>query len=256
MTYVNLPGVFLGLVPEKFARGFKTLSKSLAKGNVSCSVCANKYCEESVKSDPEQEPKEEDKRDLTKEEDNWEKEEKSEEEEEDNWEKAGESQEDSEYSDDEELGLMYENDPRPFMYTRRSDGQVFMNKAWLDRETKVREYNELCSGLSVYDAISPPLDCDISGGIVPLDLDEDVLPTLEKLCNVALNKQAPTFVFHNVVKCTHPAATDLTAGRVYYITFQATDKGKPDLTTFQTHVVQDPGVDIVDVDVKKFLIKT
>jgi hypothetical protein len=62
----------------------------------------------------------------------------------------------------------------------------------------------------------------------------------------------PTFVFHNVVKCTHPAGIDLTAGRVYYITFQATEKGKPDLTTFQTHVVQHGD----DVDVKEFVIKT
>jgi len=37
MAYVNLPGIFLGLVPEKFVKGFMTLSKSLAKGNVSCS---------------------------------------------------------------------------------------------------------------------------------------------------------------------------------------------------------------------------
>jgi hypothetical protein len=58
-------------------------------------LCATKYCEESVKSEPEQEKKhdedsyeedkrdfrkEEDKRDFTKEEDNWEKKEKSEEE--------------------------------------------------------------------------------------------------------------------------------------------------------------------------------
>jgi len=59
-------------------------------------------------------------------------------------------------------------------------------------------------------------------------------------------------VFHKVVKCTHPAGIDLTAGREYYITFQATGKGKPDLTTFQTHVVQDGD----DVDVKEFVIKT
>jgi len=35
----NLPGVFLGICRVKFARGFMPLSKSLAKGNVSCSVC-------------------------------------------------------------------------------------------------------------------------------------------------------------------------------------------------------------------------
>ena len=58
-------------------------------------------------------------------------------------------------------------------------------------------------------------------------------------------------MFDNVVKCTHSAGISLTAGREYYITFQATEKGKPDLTTFQTHVVQDP-----DVDVKECVIKT
>jgi len=39
-----------------------------------------------------------------------------------------------------------------------------------------------------YDAIAHPPCLGLAGGIVPLDLsDEDVLPTLEKLCNVALN---------------------------------------------------------------------
>jgi len=33
----NLPGVFLGTCHVKFARGFIPVSKSLAKGNVSCS---------------------------------------------------------------------------------------------------------------------------------------------------------------------------------------------------------------------------
>ena len=59
-------------------------------------------------------------------------------------------------------------------------------------------------------------------------------------------------MFHKVVRCTHPAATDLTAGMDYYITFQATEKGKPDLTTFQTHVFQHGD----NVDVKEFVIKT
>jgi hypothetical protein len=78
-----------------------------------------------------------------------------------------------------------------------------------------------------------------------------VLPTLKTLCNAALKiynqnniKQGPTFVFHKVVKCTHPGATSLYAPRAYYITFKAKAKkkkgGRPAraLTTFQTHVLQ------------------
>jgi hypothetical protein len=52
----------------------------------------------------------------------------------------------------------------------------------------------------VYDAIPHPPGCDLAGGIVPLDLDEDVLPTLEKLSKVALNKQVGS-ILNNIVLC-------------------------------------------------------
>ena len=155
----------------------------------------SKYCEESVKSEPEQGPKlkrlksvsylgsekkhdedsyEEDKRDFTKEEDKQDfteekdKQDSTEEkdkqdfmeeedkqdstEEDDGWGTTdGKSErEDSEYSDYEDAWPMYDNDySEPFMYQRRSDGCVFKNKAWLDKEAKIREYKELSRNLSV-----------------------------------------------------------------------------------------------------------
>lgn len=171
---------------------------------------------------------------------------------------------DSEYSEEDEDNLsVHDNDSFPFWYKRR-DGTLYTNKAWKDRKAKILDYKNLSSKLSVYDAIHcPPRS---AGGIVPLDLSDDVLLTLKPLCNAALKiynqtnikQQGPTFVFDKVVKCTHPGATSLSAPRAYYITFKAKAEakqkrgGRPVLTTFQTHVLQRKDKDPV---VKECFIK-
>ncbi|KEH19492.1 hypothetical protein MTR_8g461300 [Medicago truncatula] len=175
---------------------------------------------------------------------------------------------DSEYSEEDEDNLsVHDNDSFPFWYKRR-DGTLYTNKAWKDREAKILDYKNRSSKLSdntkqVYDAIHCPPGC--AGGVVPLDLSDDVLRTLKPLCIAALKiynqtniKQGPTFVFDKVVKCTHPGATSLYAPRVYYITFKAKAEaiqkkgGRPALTTFQTHVSQRKDKDPV---VKECFIK-
>jgi hypothetical protein len=92
--------------------------------------------------------------------------------------------EDSEYSEEDEDNLsVHDNDSFPFWYKRR-DGSLYTNKAWRDRKAKILDYKNRSSKLSVYDAIHCPPRC--AGGIVPLDLSDDVLRTLKPLCNAAL----------------------------------------------------------------------
>lgn len=140
---------------------------------------------------------------------------------------------------------IYDDDDEPYIYM--CDKFVYKNKLMKKLEEADNEHLERSRGLSVYDVLPRPPRTLLCGGTQPLFITDEDRPTLDELSLLALeyyngknNNQAPTFEFHQVVKCTYDVG--IADGNMFYITFQAKPRSKEDtsdspaLTTFQAQV--------------------
>ncbi|KAK7245506.1 hypothetical protein RIF29_40352 [Crotalaria pallida] len=106
-----------------------------------------------------------------------------------------------------------------------------------DKNKRMADYHERSKGLTVYDAISPPPDSNLCGGVAPCLITDSLRARLIPLCNLALDKfhsdnPGANYVFENIVKTTGRA----TSGTTYYITFEARAVAASTSQTFQAHV--------------------
>ncbi|KAK7244040.1 hypothetical protein RIF29_38858 [Crotalaria pallida] len=141
------------------------------------------------------------------------------------------------HEENEEDFSMYENSSKPCIRLKK-DGTFYKNKARLLLEDQIAEYSERSDKLSAFDAIPPPPNSDLLGGVAPHPITDALRPHLKYLCELALehfnNDKGTNLVFVDFVKSTRRVA----AGYVYYTTFQARDATESDsaIQTLQAEV--------------------
>lgn len=130
---------------------------------------------------------------------------------------------------------IYDDYSEPYMFACKRF--VYKNKATIEQEKAIAEYEERSRNLSPYDAIAPPPNSRLCGGVRPFLITDDLRPRLINLCTLALEKynadnQGANFVFDDLVKTTGK----LVCGVIFYITFKAKDASNGAAQTFQAQV--------------------
>ncbi|KAK7245477.1 hypothetical protein RIF29_40323 [Crotalaria pallida] len=106
------------------------------------------------------------------------------------------------------------------------------------KEEEKADYLEGSPDLTPFDAIDPPPNLNLCGGVAPYYITEYIRPHLIYLCSLALDNYnsktlgGANYVFEKLVKTSATA----TSGTTYYITFEARGVDAGAAQTFQAQV--------------------